>query len=317
MNSITFLISKSSKHIGIMKKILITGANGLLGQKLIRLFLQHPEYEIFATSQGKKQSPLVGFKFIKADLTEEGKIEELMQYYHPNFVIHTAAMTQPNDCEKNPEKCLDINVKVVEKLSQICKKQNAFLLHLSTDFVFDGEKGMYTEKDEPNPISFYGVSKYEAEQVFQDSGVRGAIVRPCLVYGMTPNMSRSNLILWLKRSLEMHQHIKVVIDQYRTPTLAEDLAEGCRLIIEKEAQGIYHLAGKDYLTPYEIAVHIADHFRYNKSYLTKVTAGTFPEPATRPPKTGLNIDKARRELGYEPHSFEKGFEFVVNQMNFY
>ncbi len=300
-----------------MKKILITGANGLLGQKILQTLHQHPDFEICATSRTKKQSPLSDFKFVKLDLTHHESFRKLMQTFQPDLVVHTAAMTQPNDCEKFPDKCLEINTKTVEYLAESCLKHNRFLLHLSTDFVFDGKKGMYTEEDEPNPINFYGVAKYEAEQIIQHIGVRAAIVRPCLVYGITQNMSRSNLILWIKRSLEMHQHIKVVSDQFRTPTLAEDLAWGCRLILEREAEGIFHLAGKDGVTPYQIALQIAEYFRYNKSYLTEVTQDTFPEIAQRPLKTGLNIQKAQRELGYSPRSFDQGLELIARQLNFY
>ncbi len=136
-----------------------------------------------------------------------------------------------------------------------------------------------------------------------------------LVYGIAHDMSRSNIILWVKKSLEEGKNIKVVTDQWRTPTLAEDLAVGCYLIAEKEAEGIFNISGKDLLTPYEMAMMTADYFELDKSLIAEADSTTFTQPAKRPARTGFILDKPREKLGYEPRSFREGIEILAGQVD--
>ena len=174
--------------------------------------------------------------------------------------------------------------------------------------------GPTTKPLEPNPISFYGWSKYAAEKVVQHSGLAWGIARTVLVYGIAHDMSRSNIILWVKKSLEDGKTIKVVTDQFRSPTLAEDLAAGCALIAQKRAEGIFNISGKEVLTPYEMAIQTADYFGLDKSLITKADASTFTQTARRPPRTGFHIDKAQQELGYAPQSFAEGIATLAAQL---
>jgi dTDP-4-dehydrorhamnose reductase len=137
-----------------------------------------------------------------------------------------------------------------------------------------------------------------------------------LVYGIAHDMSRSNIILWVKNSLEENKHIKVVNDQWRMPTLAEDLATGCILVAEKQEQGIFHISGKDMLTPYDIAIKTADFFHLDKTLIEEVDGSVFTQKAKRPPRTGFILDKAKRVLGYEPVSFEEGLKILDQQLSF-
>ena len=253
------------------------------------------------------------------DITDAAQVREVLELTQPNVVIHTAAMTNVDQCESEKEACWAQNVKAVEYLVEACRRQDVFLLHLSTDFIFDGAAGPYDEKAEANPLSFYGWSKYAAEKVLINSGafatpVRWAIARTVLVYGIAYDMSRSNIILWVKKSLEEGKNIKVVTDQWRTPTLAEDLAVGCYLIAEKEAEGIFNISGKDLLTPYEMALMTADYFELDKSLIAEADSTTFTQPAKRPARTGFILDKPRKTLGYEPHSFREGIEILAEQV---
>jgi len=175
---------------------------------------------------------------------------------------------------------------------------------MSTDFVFDGIQGNYAEDDHLNPVSWYGFSKVQAESTVETSEIPWAIVRTCLVYGSPLAGTRSNILSWVKESLENEKPIKVVSDQLRTPTYVADLVNGVIKIIDKKAEGVFHLAGKDWLSPYEMAVAAADYLNLNKSLIEKVDASTFTQPAKRPPQTGLNISKARMLLEYEPESFK-------------
>ncbi|CAN1498086.1 RfbD dTDP-4-dehydrorhamnose reductase [Spirosomataceae bacterium] len=298
-----------------MKKILVTGSNGLLGQKLIEKLSKTDNIEVIATARGENRLPFAeNYKFVSLDITKKKEVETVFDSEKPDVVIHTAAMTNVDQCETEKDACWDLNVKAVEYLVEASNKHNSFLVHLSTDFIFDGKAGPYDEKAEANPLSFYGWSKYAAEKLVINSDVKWAIARTVLVYGIAHDMSRTNIILWVKNSLEQGKSINVVNDQWRTPTLAEDLADGCILIAEKEAEGIFNISGKDLLNPFQMAIMTADYFNLDKSLITEVDGTKFTQPAKRPAKTGFILDKPIAVLGYNPKSFLEGIAFVAEQI---
>jgi dTDP-4-dehydrorhamnose reductase len=298
-----------------MKKILITGANGLLGQKLVGLLIQQSEVDLIATARGANRLPQAeGYLYRPMDITSHKEVMDVIRDTQPDVVIHTAAMTDVDKCEQQKDDCWAQNVQAVESLVEACSEVGAFLLHVSTDFIFDGMAGPYDETAEGNPISFYGWSKYAAEKVVSNSKLRWAIARTVLVYGIAHDMSRSNIILWVKKSLEDGKNIKVVTDQWRSPTLAEDLAMGCFLIADQQAEGIFNISGKEVLTPYDMALKTADYFQLDKSLIAQADASTFTQVARRPPRTGFILDKARTVLGYHPLSFEEGIAVLAGQL---
>ncbi len=297
-------------------KILITGSNGLLGQKLVKLLHNNAEVELIATGRGPNRLTNLDkeIRYEEMDITLKDDVHNVIFRHKPDAVIHTAALTQVDDCEKDKELCWKMNVSAAEYVAKACAETGAFLVHLSTDFIFDGEEGPYDEEANPNPISYYGESKLASEKIVMEHASDWAIVRTVLVYGIAEDMSRSNIILWVKKNLEEGRQIKVVNDQWRTPTLAEDLAMGCYLVAKSKAPGIYNISGKDFLTPYDMALMTAGYFKLDESLIIKADASTFSQPARRPPKTGFHIDKARKNLGYEPHSFEEGIAIVAKQL---
>ncbi len=296
-------------------KILITGANGLLGQKLVSLLQQQPEVALIATSRGNCRIKDLGHgSFHSLDVTKEEEVLTTFARLKPEVVIHTAAMTQVDDCELNPEACIKANIGAVKNVVAGCRQVKAHLVHLSTDFIFDGSAGPLTEEAAPNPVNFYGETKLQAEEIIKQADIGWAIARTVLVYGVVPGLSRSNIILWVKENLENKKNIKVVDDQWRTPTLAEDLALGCWLMAKNKATGVYNISGKDMLTPYAMAQMVADYFALDNRYITRADSATFSQPAKRPPKTGFVIEKARQELGYQPHSFAEGIEIIARQI---
>jgi dTDP-4-dehydrorhamnose reductase len=297
------------------KRILLTGSNGLLGQKLVDLLIQQSDIELTATARGDNRLPYSdGYMYQSMDITDRQQVLDVVSEARPDVVIHTAAMTDVDKCEVQKDACWAQNVQAVEYLVEACRVSDTFLLHVSTDFIFDGTAGPYDETAEGNPISFYGWSKYAAEKVVIHSDLRWAIARTVLVYGIAHDMSRSNIILWVKKSLEDGKNIKVVTDQWRSPTLAEDLATGCYLIADKEAQGIFNISGKEVLTPYDMAIKTADYFGLDKSLIAQADASTFTQTARRPPRTGFTLDKSQRELGYDPHTFEEGIAVLAGQL---
>jgi len=297
------------------KRFLITGSNGLLGQKLVELLRDDASIHTIATARGENRLPFKdAYEYHAMDITNPEQIESVIADTKPEVIIHTAAMTNVDQCEMEKDACWKQNVNAVEFLVSACKKHEIFLVHVSTDFIFDGANGPYTEEAEPNPISFYGWSKYAAEKAVIHSDIQWAIARTVLVYGIAHDMSRSNIILWVKKSLEEGKNIKVVTDQFRTPTLAEDLAQGCFLIADKKAEGIFNISGKDLFTPYEMAVMAADYFGLDKSLIAQTDASSFTQPARRPPRTGFDLTKSENVLGYHPHTFQEGIAILAKQI---
>jgi dTDP-4-dehydrorhamnose reductase len=295
-------------------KILITGANGLLGYKLVQLLSRQTDINTIATGRRVIQDLPFNVLFSELDITIQTQTEKIISLLKPDVIINTAAMTQVDQCETDRDACWKANVTGVENLVAACSKNQIHLVHVSTDFIFDGSHGPLDETAIPKPVNFYGESKLAGEKLLQQSTVSWTILRTVLVYGVTPDMSRSNIVLWVKKSLEEGKTIHVVNDQWRTPTLAEDLAMGCFLAATKKARGIYNISGEEVMTPYDIAIQTADFFKLNKSLIQATDSSKFKQPAMRPPKTGFIITKAKNELGYQPHSFNEGLELMASQL---
>jgi dTDP-4-dehydrorhamnose reductase len=305
-----------------MKKFLITGSNGLLGQKLVYKLRNNTNITCIATARGANRLVKTdGYVYESLDITNLENVSDVFLKHKPDVVINTAAMTNVDACETEKEACWLLNVtavenqiKTLEKLKKEDSTYHPHFIHLSTDFIFDGSHGPLDENEIPNPQSYYAESKLAAEKIVQASSIHWAIARTVLVYGIVDSMSRSNIVLWVKQNLEQGKVINVVDDQYRTPTLAEDLADGCILIAEKNAQGIYNISGKDFLSILELAHLVADYYKLDKSLIKPSKSADIKQPAKRPPITGFIIDKAKKELGYNPKSFTEGIMFLEKQI---
>jgi len=271
--------------------------------------------QLIATASRPSILPLTSAEFYLLDITNENEVDNVITRVRPDVIINTAAMTQVDQCESQREACWKANVTAVKNLIKASRKNNAHFIHVSTDFIFDGSQELLDEAAIPNPVNYYGESKLAGEKLVIESDIPWCIVRTVLVFGVTQDMSRSNIVLWVKKSLEEGKNIQVVSDQWRTPTLAEDLAMGCYLAAKKKIKGIYNISGKDYLSAYDIAIRTAEFFKLDKSLIKKTDSTQFTQPARRPLKTGFIIEKARKDLGYEPHSFEEGLEVLAGQLN--
>ena len=296
-------------------KILITGSNGLLGQKLIDLYKNKTEYELIATARGdNRYADLEGYTYESLDITNENEVAEIIKKHKPNVLINTAAMTNVDACESDKEGCDQLNIDAVKYLVKACNENQVHLIHISTDFIFDGTHGPLLETETPNPLSYYGLSKLKGEEVVINESKSWAILRTVLVYGIVSDMSRSNIVLWAKGALESGKTINVVADQFRTPTLAEDLAMGCKLAADKNAQGIYNISGKDYISVFDLVYKVADFWKLDKTLLNMSKSEGIKQPAKRPPITGFILTKAINELGYNPHSFDEGLALLNQQL---
>jgi dTDP-4-dehydrorhamnose reductase len=298
-----------------MKKILITGSNGLLGQKLIYQLIGYPTFEVYASSRGVNRMLLQKrYEYIPLDITDQSEVDETIDEIKPDIVINTAAMTNVDACEDDKEGCWDLNVNATKYLVEACERVGAHFIHLSTDFIFDGEDGPYMENDLPSPLSYYGESKVASEEVVKLAKCSWSIVRTVLVYGVVDNLSRSNIVLWAKGALERGTELTVVDDQFRSPTLAEDLAHGCILIAQKEATGIYNISGGEYMCVIDLVKRVANYFGFDESLVKPISSTSLNQTAKRPPRTGFVLDKAMNDLGYKPSSFEEGLSIVELQL---
>ena len=230
------------------------------------------------------------------------------------MIINCAAMTNVDACELNQKQCWDVNVNGVKHLANAVAKLGTHFIHLSTDFVFDGEDGPYNENDIPNPLHYYAKSKLESEKIVKENCVNWSIARTIIIYGITDNMSRSNLVLWAKGEIEKGNTINVVNDQFRSPTLAEDLAKGCISIMDKNAFGLFHLSGPKSYSILEMVYMVADFYNLDKSLINPVSSKSLNQPAKRPLVTGFDIRKAKKELNYNPVDFLAGIEIMDRQL---
>ena len=287
-------------------KLLITGSNGLLGQKLVDLCLVK-QIDFLATSSGANRYSICPCeRYQTLDITDEQNIQAVLESYNPTHVIHTAAMTNVDQCELQPEACDLVNRQAVLMLAKFCQKHAIHFQLLSTDFVFDGQDGPYRETDAPNPLSVYARSKVEAEKILQQTeGLSYSIVRTIIVYGQGEQLSRSNIILWAKDALQKGNPLQIVNDQFRAPTWAADLAWACVRICEFSKEGIYHIAGPEVLSIYEIVARVAAFYKLPMTQVTQLSSNSLQQPAKRPPRTGFILDKAEEQLGYHPHTLEQ------------
>ena len=290
-------------------KILVTGANGFVGNSLVMQLLQR-KYEVIATGRGDCRLQFNGknkFIYASLDFTKKEQVENIFEHHQPDIVVHAGAMSRPDECEEKKELAYSINVTGTDILLAAAAKWQSHFIFLSTDFVFSGDKLMYNETDETGPVNYYGTTKLLAEEKVLQYPFGKTILRTILVYGK-PFTGRSNILTIVKEKLEKGETYNVYDDQVRTPTFVEDLITGIIACIEKETTGIFHIGGKDVLTPFDMACKVADYLKLDKSLLQKVTRENFSQPALRPLLTGLNISKAQNELGYNPISFEEGLK---------
>lgn len=329
-------------------KILVTGSNGLLGQKIIYGLLGDPlcripeyirkkiksEVQIIACARGENRLKRKdGYVFESLDITNKSEVEKIFSKYKPEVVINTAGMTNVDACETKREEALLANATAVKymvdalsppsprrgehtsAISPLRGDKGGLFIQLSTDFIFDGMKGgPYDETDIPNPLHYYALTKLEGEKVVMKSKLRWAILRTIIIYGVVDDKSRSNLVLWVKNNLEKKQKINVITDQFRAPTLSEDLAQGCILTALKGAEGVFHISGAETKSILDLAYEIADFWKLDKSFINPVTSEQLNQPAKRPPMTGFVLDKARKVLGYNPHSFQEGLQIIGEQL---
>jgi dTDP-4-dehydrorhamnose reductase len=297
-----------------MKRVLITGSNGLLGQKLVELLSNSPNYLLLLTSrQPASVFTSDQLQYRQLDTTRRSDVDAAVGEFEPEVIVNAAAMTNVDACETEREKAWRSNVTGVENLLHAAKLSGARLVHISTDYVFDGKNGPYSETDRPNPICYYGRTKLASENLVTTSGLPATVIRTMVLYGIARNV-KANFALWLLANLKAEKPVRVVDDQIGNPTIAEDLAYGILKVIELERLGLYHVAGPDLVSRYEFALALAKIFGFNKKLITPVKTATMKQPAARPLKSGLITLKAQTDLDIRLAGVEQGAIIFKNQV---
>lgn len=288
-------------------KTLIIGANGFAGRRILQHLSRQGKYDLTGCSLHKDILPGDDYRFVEADINNHPAIDRMIGELCPDVVINSSALSVPDYCESHHEEADATNIRAVENIARCCEKAGSRFIHLSTDFVFDGKKtDLYTEEDTPAPVNYYGISKYRGELAVAAHCSNYANVRVVVVYGKALPSQHGNILQLVKNRLSAGQEIRVVSDQYRTPTWVQDIADGVERLMHTSQNGTWHICGGECLSIADIAYRVADYFRLDRSLIVPVTTEEMNEATPRPRFSGLSIEKAKRELDYVPHSLEEG-----------
>ncbi|MCH6574587.1 MAG: dTDP-4-dehydrorhamnose reductase [Bacteroidetes bacterium] len=284
----------------VKNRILITGANGKLGQRTVSFYKNFKSFELLTITI--EDEPVIdGLDYLQCDITDRENVKKVVFDYCPDFIINTAAYTNVDKSETDREAAWKVNVKAVEYLSESARVLDAHIIHISSDYLFDGKSGPYSENAVPNPLGYYGRTKLASENALRLSGCYYTIVRTNVLYCNATDSS-PDFVKWVINSLKDGEKIKIVTDQINNPTFVDDLVQGINKIIEFGKTGVYNIGGREFISRYDFTMLIADYFHLSKSLVGKIITEQLKQPARRPLKSGLITLKAETELGYHPHT---------------
>lgn len=296
----------------IKRRLLVVGANGMLGQRVIEFYSPLNDVEILASSIEDK--PLLDhIQYIKSDITVRNDIKKVVYDFCPDFIINAAAFTNVDLSETERELAWKINVKGVEYLAESARVIDAHLIHISTDYIFDGKNGPYLENDIPNPLGYYARTKLAGENAIKISGAKYSIIRTNVLYGIA-KFGRPDFVKWVVDSLRSKKQIRIVTDQINNPTFIDDVVQAINKIIELRKEGIYNIGGAEFISRYDFTLMIADYFNLDKNLIVPIKTEELNQPARRPLKSGLITIKAQSELGYKPHTILQTFELMKREL---
>ncbi len=297
----------------VKKRILIVGSNGMLGQRLTEYYLSVKNVELLTCSV-EESSFIKGVEYCRVDISQKSDVKKIINDFYPDVIINTAAYTNVDGCESNKELAWNINVTGVSNLAHYAWTYDAHMIHISSDYVFDGEDGPYTEKDRVNPISYYGRTKLAAENVLKGSGVFSTIIRTNVLYGPA-KYGRPDFVKWVVNSLKDKKTIRIVTDQINNPTYIDDLVSAISKIVDYRKEGTFNIGGKEFLSRYDFTMRITKFFGLDDKLVVPIKTEELHQAAKRPLKSGLIILKAQSELGYEPREIEETFNLMKKELN--
>ena len=297
-----------------MKRVLICGSNGLVGQRLAMMLSSQTDYEVLNTS---RQRSFVFddrlFDYTQLDITKKGDVKSLISSFHPTAIINAAAAADVDWCEQHREDAWKVNVVGVENLIEAARKVGARLIHISTDYVFDGTHGPYSEDDKPNPISYYGKSKLASENAVRIAEIHHTILRTIVLYGSGIGV-RDNFPIWVMKNLRAGKNIRCSGDQISNPTHVNDIAFAAVKGFELNRDGIYHICGSERVSRYQFAVRTAELFGLDPGFIQCVKSADLNQIAPRPAVTGFVTLKAQTELGIKAMDITQGLTLLKREL---
>lgn len=299
-------------HDLIKKRILVVGSNGMLGQRIVNYFGKKPKVELLASS-AEEFSYDGNTAYAIVDLCRKESVKKLIYDFFPDVIINTAAFTNVDLCEKERETAWKVNVRGVEYLAETARIIDAHLIHISTDYVFDGKNGPYSESSKPRPISYYGRTKLASENVIRLNGAIHTIIRTNVLYGPA-KLGRPDFVKWVVNNLSDNKEIKIVTDQINNPTYIDDIVQAIDTIIDFRKQGIFNIGGSEFLSRFEFTQRIADYFKLERDLIKPIKTADLNQPAPRPLKSGLVILKAETMLNYKPHTLDESFQEIKKEL---
>lgn len=293
-------------------KIVITGSLGLLGQRIAECAPN--TVELLCLDLADKAEPLALPNYQSCDVTDRELTFKTINEFSPDWIINCAAYTHVDKAEQEREACWNINVEAVNNLVYAARKTKSRILHLSSDYVFNGKNGPYTETDIPDPLGFYGKSKLAAENILRGAPVESTIIRTMVLYGISGN-NRSDFVKWLITELQAGHDVRIVNDQIGNATLNDNLAQNIFKVIQKQYSGILNIAGSEINSRLEFARQIADVFQLDADRIHETSTAELGQKAPRPLKSGLVTDKAR-ELGLNLFENINGLLYLKQHLNY-
>jgi dTDP-4-dehydrorhamnose reductase len=295
--------------------ILVVGSNGLLGQKVVELLVRGSATRLtLASIEPKPLRELLSVEYHQIDVTSKKDVRALVEACEPEVIINCAAVTNVDLCETERDMAWRVNVGGVENLAEAVRRHTARIVHVSSDYVFDGKGGPYVEDDRPEPLSYYGKTKLASENVLRSSGLPYIIARTMVLFGYASGV-KTNFALWILQSLQKGTVVRIVDDQIGNPTLADDLAFGLVRAVELEKTGVYHIAGREIVSRFEFARRLARFFGLDEGLLHPIKTAELRQPAPRPLQSGLITLKAETELGIRPATIEEGLAVLKSQLS--
>jgi dTDP-4-dehydrorhamnose reductase len=289
----------------------VIGANGMLGQRVINFYSRQENVELLGGSV-EAEPVYKNSDYVCCDLSKREDVKKLIYDFYPDFIVNTAAYTNVDKSEVERESAWKINVKGVEYMAEACRVIDAHLIHISSDYIFDGTKGPYDETAVPNPLGYYGRTKLASENALKISGTIYTILRTNVLYGIAE--SRPDFVRWLVNTVRKGEKVRIVTDQINNPTYIDDMVQAISKVQEFKKQGIYNIGGKEFLSRYDFSLKIADYFDLDKNLIIPIKTSELNQPAARPLKSGLIILKAETEIGYKSLSIVEALAVMKKEL---
>jgi len=289
-------------------KFLVTGSAGLVGSQVVK-DLTKQNHTVYSCYHDEKPSHGTS---IQLDITDQDKIIQILQEIKPDRIIHLAAMTNVDQCETQQELAILLNAKSTEILAKQAAKQNIFFVYVSTDYVFDGIKGMKKEDDSTNPLGFYGKSKLEGELTLNKLASSWCIARTSTPFGI--HHKKKSFPLWVQESLEAKKEIPVLVDQFTSPTYVPNLSKMLIEVATRQITGVIHLAGATRISRYELAELVADKLSLDKKFLIQTNTDEMNWKAQRPRDSSFDVSLATEILNEKPQEIEHSLDLFINEI---